>query len=198
MDTEEYSLRKGIIEDSFKLARLYRIGSAGLMDAVYGGSEPGLSTSEIIARRIADPQSIFGFNSFTVATVRNNVVGQCCAFSETKLDTDRLYRYLTSDRRNILEIINSINYPGSLYISALTVGKRFRGTGIVRSLLLNAEERAQQQNLDSVSIHGFGDNNAAISMYCRMGYKIYDSKQLPHDPALVYSGPILLLAKDLD
>ena len=145
MDTKKYSLRKGVIEDSFKLARLYRIGSAGLMDAVYGGSEQGLSTNEIIARRIADPQSIFGFNSFTVATVKNNVVGQCCAFSETKLDTDRLYRYLTPDRQNILEIINSINYPGSLYISDLTVGKKFRGAGIVRSLLLNAEARARKK-----------------------------------------------------
>lgn len=197
-DSEGYCLRPAEPGDVNRLARLYRVGSAGLMDAVYADSEPGMTVTEILARRIADPDSVFGYRNYTVAVADNHVVGQLCAFAEEDLDTERLYRHLKPDRRELLEIINSINFPGSLYISALTVNRRYRGTGIVRSLLRDVEERARRCALEHVSIHVFGDNSAAISLYCRMGYKVYDSKQLPPNPALVYSGPILLLAKEID
>ena len=196
--TEDYILRPASVEDVNKLARLYRVGSAGLMDAVYANSEAGLSTTQVLEKRIADPHSVFGYTSFEVATVQSRIVGQICTFPEEALDTERLYRHLSADRRAILETINSINYPGSLYISTIMVSRSHRGTNIVRNLLQHAESKARRLDLESVSIHAFGDNSAAISLYCRMGYKIYDSKQLPPDPALVYSGPILLLAKEID
>ena len=165
------------------------------MDAVYAGSEPGLSTPEILTKRFSDPYSIYGYKSFEVATVDSTVIGQLCTWPEEDFDLDVLFEHLSDDRRELLETFTSITYPGSLYIFAISVSKRYRGSDAVRLMLERAEDKAREMGLDQVSIHAFGDNSAAISLYTRMGFKIYDSKQPPPDPALIYSGPVLLLAK---
>ena len=190
-------LRAATLDDIPRLVRLTRIGSAGLMDAVYMDSEPGLSTNEVLTRRFSDPYSVHGYRNFEVATMNDQAIGQICTWPEEDFDLDILFEHLTEERREILETFTSISYPDSLYIFALSVSRRFRGTDTVRMLLNRADEKAREMGMDHVSIHAFGDNSAAISLYCRMGYKIYDSKQPPPDPRLVYSGPVLLLAKEV-
>jgi ribosomal protein S18 acetylase RimI-like enzyme len=69
-----------------------------------------------------------------------------------------------------------INKAGHLsaFIYDFMIDEEYRRKGYGKQALTALEEKAKEMNLDTISLHVFGHNKAAIALYHRVGYELTD------------------------
>lgn len=80
-------------------------------------------------------------------------------------------------------LLTALKYPkledDEYYISNLAVYSEFRGQGIGKKLLNAIEERVKEANYKKISLYVELDNNGAIKLYEKFGFKITKSVTFP-------------------
>ena len=69
-------------------------------------------------------------------------------------------------------LLNESSPPSALYVESIAVDADIRGLGIGGKLMAQAESRARELNLPLLALDVIGDNQGAIRLYERLGYKI--------------------------
>ena len=69
-------------------------------------------------------------------------------------------------------LLNESPPQNALYVESIAVDAEIRGLGIGRKLMAEAEARARELNLPLLALDVIGDNQGAIRLYERLGYKI--------------------------
>ncbi len=64
------------------------------------------------------------------------------------------------------------------YISNVAIYPEFRGSGLGTKLMLYAEQTASKRNLKYLSLDVERENETAINLYKKLGYKITEEKTL--------------------
>ena len=75
----------------------------------------------------------------------------------------------------------------------MAVYPEFRGQGVARLLMEEAESEARHQNYTEVSLIVFAENVAAFRFYENLGYREFARQPVVHHPSLQYSGDLLLM-----
>ena len=83
------------------------------------------------------------------------------------------------------------------YICGVAVLPEYRGLGIGTGLMQLAEEQAQVQGYDRVSLVVFEDNEAAVRLYRRLGYEVIDQAPVVPHPLIRYGGNALLMVASI-
>lgn len=69
-------------------------------------------------------------------------------------------------------LLNESPPQNALYVESIAVDAEIRGLGIGGKLMAEAEARARELNLPLLALDVIGDNQGAIRLYERLGYKI--------------------------
>ena len=93
----------------------------------------------------------------------------------------------------VLRPFAELEVPNSLYISSMSVFPAFRCCGVGSELLALARAEARADGINTLSLLVFEQNQGAVRLYERSGYRVADRRTVvPHD-LIRYTGEILLM-----
>ena len=87
---------------------------------------------------------------------------------------------------------------GTFYINGLAVRPEHRGNGIGSKLLYKSRQRAIEAGTARVTVEVFEQNEGALRLYQRQGFRVLDRRPAVPHPCHPYSGDILLLVQNLN
>ncbi|HVG81803.1 MAG TPA: GNAT family N-acetyltransferase [Methylomirabilota bacterium] len=88
--------------------------------------------------------------------------------------------------------------PGTFFINGLAVRPEHRGNGIGSKLLYKSRQRALEARTARVSVEVFAQNEGALRLYQRHGFRVLERcPAVPH-ACHPYAGDILLLVQNLN
>src|SRR5919107_20147 len=144
------TFRAATAEDSRKIAELFSISSDGVVNYVWmtlASEYPGLEPLEIGAVRYASEEGNFSYTNCVVAEREREVIGQLCTYPvEVSAEAS------DGPVDPVLEPYARLEIPDTLYISSLALFEGFRGMGLGTRLLSIARAKAQERNLDALSL----------------------------------------------
>jgi len=85
--------------------------------------------------------------------------------------------------------------PATFYVNGLAVLPAYRGRGLGSRLLEAADALAAEAGCDELSIQVFEQNQGALGLYERHGYRIVARRRAVPHPSYPYDGDVLLLTR---
>jgi len=186
------SFRAAIKEDCYEIARLFRIASDGVADYVWSKlapKYPGLAPLEIGALRYASEEGNFSYKNCMVAEQDRAVIGMLSTFP---IKDEQEAGDAPADL--VLEPYEELEIPGSFYVCALALFPRFRGRGLGTEMLSIAREQARERGFSTLSLLVFEQNEGALRLYKRNGFKVVDQAQVVPHNLIHHTGDVLLMA----
>jgi ribosomal protein S18 acetylase RimI-like enzyme len=156
--------------DAAALAILVDIAGEGMPSFMWSQMrEPGQSVFEVGRARAARETGAFSFRNAQVAEIGGDVAA---CLVDYRLDDP----YDTGDLAKLPELVRPLvvleaKAPGSWYVNVLAAFPEFRGQGIGARLLALAEERGRAQGATAASIIVASENEGAVRLYARTGYR---------------------------
>jgi ribosomal protein S18 acetylase RimI-like enzyme len=186
------TFRPATRRDSRKIAELFGIASGGVAEYLWSTlapEYPGLAPIEIGAMRYAGEESPFSYRNCTVAELGGEVVGMLHAFPIEEPEQEGAGEVVDP----ILEPYARLEVPGSYYVSAMAVFPKHQGKGLGKRMLEMAKEQAHQSGYGKVSLLVFEQNEGAVELYRRNGFRVVDrAPVVPHE-SIRYTGEVLLM-----
>ena len=186
------TFRPATRDDCYTIAELFGIASGGVAKYVWrtlAPEYPGLTPLEIGARRSAREEGAFSYKNSTVAELGREVIGMLHAYPVQPEQEEEAGAPLDL----VLEPYARLEVPGSYYVSGLAVFPQHRGEGLGTRMLELAKEKARQGGYDAVSLLVFEQNEGAVELYRRNGFRVVDrAPVVPHE-SIRYTGEVLLM-----
>jgi len=189
----EVRFRTALPEDIPDLAQLAIMAGNGILDAIYQGVVPSLSTSEIVEQRFHRIGTTKSYENCCVAVHGNRVVGCLNAYPMDDEILDPPDPLLRHDRRYLVEPAERLHAPGSFHLNTVAVLPEYRSQGIGTSLLRLARSRAQDLHLPALSLIVFEQNHRAVALYRRFGFSEVKHSKVAEHAAIQYSGNLTLM-----
>ena len=187
------TIRAARKEDAREIAKLFEISSDGLASYIWSKLQgPGQSLIDVGAARYARENAIFSYQNCMIAERAAEIVGMVHCYPENGPPDE------VRDSDPILRPYLELELYGSLYISSIAVFEAFRGQGIGTGLMDVAFERADALRLPHVSLICFEQNEGAMRLYTRLGFREIDRRAIVPHPSLHYrDGSALLMAREV-
>jgi ribosomal protein S18 acetylase RimI-like enzyme len=193
------TVRQATPADADRLARLIDIAGEGIPVWLWSRmAEPGRSPLEVGAARARRDAGGFSYRNALVACLADRPVGMALGYviaEPTPAD-----RAALDDLPPPLRPFVALEHAsvGSFYVNALAVLPGHRGAGIGRHLLDAAEARAGALGARTMSIQVYAQNQGAVRLYTRHGYRVVAREPVLLHPCYpYYDGDVLLLLKDV-
>jgi len=180
--------------DASHLAVLVDIAGEGMPSAMWATmTAPGQSALEVGRSRAARETGQFSFRNAIMIEVDGEVAGCLIDYRlDDPYDTGDLDA-LPAAVRPLVEL--EAQAPGSWYINVLATFPEFRGQGLGSRLLDHAKDRARAAGAREASIIVASENEGAVRLYTRVGYKERARRPVVTFPGEVRSGDWVLLTK---
>jgi ribosomal protein S18 acetylase RimI-like enzyme len=159
-------LRPANREDAGDLARLVDIAGEGLPAYLWAGmAEPGEDVWAVGVRRAARDEGSFTWRNAVIAETAGKTAGTLISYRigntpEPLDDLPPIFRPLQALENQAL---------GSHYVNVIAVFPPFRGGGVGRALMAEAERLGQ--SADAMSLIVGNRNVPAINLYTALGYE---------------------------
>jgi len=189
-------IRPAVQADAPSIARLFHISSDGVADYVWDGHKdeyPGLDGLEIGAKRYARKDKAYSYQNCLMADVGGEVAAMVHSFPMKVSDVP-----LRDDFDPVMRPYAELKENGSLYISGIAVFDGFRNQGIGSKVLSVLENRAQILGCSSLSLIVFEQNEGAVRLYERLGFKETARRAVVPHPLIHYTGDALLMVRSLN
>ncbi len=153
------------------------------------GQEPIDAGTERAAREDGN----FSYRNAVVAEEDGEVVAMVLAYRLPDFGEDASLDEVPEVLRPLLEL--ELLAPGTFYVNGLATLPRYRGRGLASMLLEAARELAAEAGCDELSIQVFEQNEGALGLYERHGYRIAARRRAVPHPSYPYDGDVLLLTR---
>ncbi len=189
-------LRPARKSDAAALAILVDIAGEGMPSYMWSRMrEPGQSVFEVGRARAARDEGGFSYRNATVAEIGGEVAA---CLVDYRLDDP----YDTGDLNVLPDMVRPLveleaKAPGSWYINVLAAFPEFRGRGIGRRLLDLAEERGRAQGAKAASMIVASENEGAMRLYDRIGYREIARAPVVEYPGCGHGGDWVLMVKPI-
>lgn len=179
-------------DESRTIAQLYAISSDGVAQYTWSTlAQPGEELLDVGARRYAREGTVFSYQSCTMAEVDGEVVGMLVAFP---MHVDP---HAEPSGDPVLAPYEKLEEDASYYICGIAFFEAHRGKGYGRRLMALAEQQVRARGLTKLSLIVFEDNQGAVRLYRRLGYReVMREAVVPH-PLIHFTGDALLMVKTL-
>lgn len=185
-------IRQAVMEDSPDIARLFLISSDGLAEYIWSLiAEQGETVAEAGARRYAREGVAFSFENCLIAELDGRTVGMAHSFP-MEADPDA-----EPESDPVLKPYSELEDYGSLYLSGLAIVEGNRNAGIGTRLMEAVNRQAKAQSVPRISLICFEQNEGAMRLYQRLGFREFDRRPVVPHPCLHYhDGDAVLLARE--
>jgi ribosomal protein S18 acetylase RimI-like enzyme len=184
--TSRITIRPARPDDAPLAAAVFRLSLDHLADYLFGAD--GRATEVALMRLFSQNAGRFGYGSAFVAELNRQPLGMSFAFPGT--DATRLSLSVARHLPRALGwgmfgfVARGLRLAGGIeaeadeyYVSNLAVLPAAQGHGLGKHLLLHADEQARALGLIKCSLLVALDNEMALRLYKRQGYKIVFTKR---------------------
>lgn len=189
-------ISKATPEDAANLAYLINLAGEGIPEFLWSEMITGQETAlEVGTQRAAREDGGFSYKNAKVVRLEQEVAGMIIAYQlDNPYDPGDLNDY-PAVVRPLIEL--EAKAPGSWYINALATMEQYRGLGIAKALILEAEKQAKDAQVKTMSLIVAAENQAAKQLYLDLGYQQKASLPAVNFPNSVQLGRWELLIKRL-
>jgi len=192
----EITIRQASPSDAAAAARLTYLTMGPLADYLLGLGDPGRALA-VLGELVVRPRNRFSYQFTDLALVAGDVAGLLTSYPEEemrRLDLGMGWQlmqvfgigdFLRFARRSLTLANLKEAIAGEYFVNSIAVLPEFRRQGIATRLVTLAETRARQHGLDRCSLSVEVDNDAACSLYERLGYRIVDTMHWPRLQRLI-------------
>ncbi|GLQ32635.1 GNAT family N-acetyltransferase [Litoribrevibacter albus] len=183
-------------EDAKALAYLVDLAGEGLPRYLWSEMMTDeASPYDVGAQRASRDEGAFSYKHARVVCRDSRVVGMMLSY---QLDDP----YVVGDLKSIPKVIQPLiqlesNVPGSWYINAIATDESFRGQGIAKRLMEDAETTAQERGIHLMSLIVASENTAAKHLYQTLGYQCQASLPVILYPGSLHGGDWELMTKQI-
>lgn len=191
-------VRIGMATDREDLVRFLLMAGEGLFEHLFENAYPGLTAIDALGLAVGDEASPYYFENAYLVEDEGTIKGCLIAFPAEQIGLPEIaYSVLPRERLDPVLPLFTGHVPNSFYINTLAVNEEARGQGVGGLLLDFAAELARGANYDSLTLHAWGDNETALSLYKSKGFECVDRIPIPPSDALRHTEPMLLLQTQL-
>jgi ribosomal protein S18 acetylase RimI-like enzyme len=201
-DTEEHGptrlqppLRRASRKDARALAELIEYAGHGIPGYLWSQSaKEGQPLIEVGIERVLREGANFSYRNAVVAEVGGKVAAMMLAYrlpEHSDVNLDELPDLL----RPLEEL--ELKVPGTFYINALAAYPDYRGLGVGTRLLEAAHTLASEASCNELSLEVFEQNEGAVRLYERHGYRAVASLPVVPHPSYPYDGDVVLMTRNV-
>lgn len=189
-------IRKASLNDCKVIAELALMAGEGI--PAYFWEQSKKENQDIIdvgANNLTSETENFSYRNVTIAEVDGKVAGMLLAYKLPPADNkDDLSEY-PEFIRPLIELEQCV--PDSYYINMIAIYPEFRGKSIGTRLMGTVSKSAIDAGCKLISVEVFEQNQGALNLYQRLGYKIIERRRVVPHPCHPYtSGDVILLTKN--
>jgi ribosomal protein S18 acetylase RimI-like enzyme len=188
-------LRRATRKDARALAELSEYAGDGIPGYLWSQSaKEGQPPIEVGTERVLREEANFSYRNAVVTEVDGRVAAMMLAYrlpEQSEVNLEELPDLL----RPLEELEQKV--PGTFYVNALAAYPEYRGLGLGTKLLEAAHALASEAGCAELSLEVFDQNEDAVRLYERHGYReIARLPAAPH-PIYQYEGHILLMTRSV-
>jgi ribosomal protein S18 acetylase RimI-like enzyme len=195
----DVSLRFGEATDAAVVAEYALKAGGGLFEFLLSGVLPLVTPEHLLRLAVVNEDSVLHYSNAILAELASKPVGMILCYASEQYGIPSILESLVPrSRLNQVREILSSKIENSYYVNTLMVEDAARGKGVGRLLLNFAGALAQEQGQDTLSLHAWSDNTAAVNLYRDSGFAVV--REIPVAPtanAGVASRIMLLMKADL-
>jgi ribosomal protein S18 acetylase RimI-like enzyme len=182
-------------EDCYDIAELFSMSSGGVADYVWSTlGIPDLSLLEIGEQRYAREDTEFSYQNCVVAEIDGELAGMLVSFPVEKAEAGPAEPATpASGEPDVLSPYRELEMPGSYYICGVALLPRYHGQGLGTRLCEIAKNLARARNCAELSLLVFEQNEGAVRLYERLGFKEIDRRAVEPHELIRYTGDVLLM-----
>jgi ribosomal protein S18 acetylase RimI-like enzyme len=190
------TIRKARVEDAPTLAELMNEAGEGIPAYLWERmAEPGEDVMAFGARRVARPEGGFSYTNAHVAEGDAGIAGMLLGYRlDDPYDTGPMEE-LPAVVRSLVEL--EALAPGSWYVNAVATASAYRGRGVGRALMEEAERLAAETRTTTMSLIVAEQNEAACRLYEKLGYLEHARRPIVPFPGCPHRGDWLLMTKPI-
>ncbi|MFQ5486320.1 MAG: GNAT family N-acetyltransferase, partial [Desulfobacterales bacterium] len=145
--------------------------------------------------RASREEGAFSYKNARVIRDGSSVVGMIISY---RLDEP----YILGDLDEYPAVVQPLvelesKVPGSWYINAIATRESHRGEGIAKKLLYEAESKAKDLGVATMSLIVASENILAKELYIKLGYESVASRPVVNYPGAIHGGKWELMVKRL-
>jgi ribosomal protein S18 acetylase RimI-like enzyme len=156
----------------------------------------GQDIEQVGATKLLSEQGNFSYRNVQVAVIDNHVAGMMLAYRLPDIDDAEDLDALPAFIRPMVELEQCV--PSSFYINMLATFPDYRNMSIGTRLMKRVEGLASDAGCTISSIEVFDQNEGALRLYQRLGYKIIEQRPVVPHSSHPYNGNLLLLTRTVD
>jgi ribosomal protein S18 acetylase RimI-like enzyme len=192
----EQPLRRATREDCRRVAELMELAGEGIPTYLWSlSAKDEQRPIDVGAERAAREDGNFSYRNAAVAEENGEVAALLLAYrlpeAEEIVDLDGLPELL----RPLVEM--ELLVPGTFYVNALATLPEHRGRGLGSRLLDAANALAAEAGCDELSLEVFEQNEGAVRLYERHGYRIVARRPVVPHPCYPYDGDAVLMTRSV-
>jgi ribosomal protein S18 acetylase RimI-like enzyme len=188
----EVSFRFGHADDIAAIASLISVAGNGLFEYLLDDLVPRLSAIDFLKYAVSDSESPFSYANAILAERDDEVLGLALCYPGEEFGLPWVARRLIPSKRvEKIQALLDCKLDGTLYLNSLAVVESVRKMGAGRKLLGCVGELSQYLSLDTVTLHVWDKNEAAIRIYHEAGFKTNKFVHVVPDERLPFEGGML-------
>ena len=189
-------IRKARQSDIKPIARLALIAGEGIPAYFWSQSAAdGQALEDVGASKLLSETENFSYRNAHVAIIDNAVAGMMLAYRLTGADAAEDLEALPAFIRPLIELEQCV--PESFYINMIAAFPDYRNMSVGTRLMDRVDDLARQAGCTLSSIEVFEQNQGALRLYQRLGYRIVEQRHVIAHACHPYQGDILLLTRKL-
>ncbi len=199
MQIDDILFREGRLEDCHRIAELDDMASGGAMDYLFHDLIPGRSPVQIVAKNFERDQYPYTYKSAIVAQYNDQVIGFALSYPAAyHTVSEEMRQYFPSERLAHFNDFFSTRVEGSYYLDGLGVDPHFQRYGIGKRLIDLTKKKAGENGYPALSLITFADNDGAIKLYERCGFRTVKAIELNPHERIPHHGGCLLMNCELE
>jgi len=186
-------------EDAPAIVELFAVAGQGIPEYLWSlQAVNGQSPTQIAIERVCREGANFSYRNVTLAERDGEVVGMLLGYvlpEPTPADIAEL-GHLPPVLRPIVALEQRAS--GTFYVNALAVREGHRGNGIGSKLLYKCRQKALTARTARITAEVFEENEGALRLYQRHGFRLLDHCAVVRHSCHPYSGELLLMVQNLN
>lgn len=189
--TPRLLIRPARKDECRRIAQFYRISSDGVADYIWTRlARPGEDLLDVGRRRYEREDTPFSYRNCKLVERDGDAVAMLVAFP---MEVDPAY----VEADPVLAPYSILEEDRSYYICGMAVEEAYRGQGIGKLLLEEAERDCRRLGLSELSLVAFEQNVRAVRLYRQCGYLETRRQAVVPHPLIHHTGDALLMVKNL-
>jgi ribosomal protein S18 acetylase RimI-like enzyme len=191
---ENITIRKASKQDCLPIAELALMAGEGIPAYFWEQSrKPGQNLTDVGAHNAASESENFSYRNVHLALINEDIAGMLLAYKLPDSDTEENLEDYPEFIRPLIELEQCV--PNSFYINMIATYPQYRNKGVGKALMNIIDSLATEAGCKLISIEVFEQNEGALRLYQRLGYKIIEKRKIIPHSSHPYSGNILLLTR---